>query len=223
MLYHCATTTLYIILLLVCPSITGVHALALVLAVACTHAFAGVSYLLLALSLLAYMILPYSVMLPASMLLQVFLLLSDRLLLASMLLSFPMLLLAPMLLQVFLLSLDCLLLALLHYECCSMMSFLLLFSRAHAGKVFRTLRVPGRRPFAFPNAGKVFRSPECDLLHSPMLENSGPWSQARSSSSGVILLWHGGMLNVSFWGPEEFSGIWECKRSPCRDPKSFLT
>jgi hypothetical protein len=53
-------------------------------------------------------------MLPASMLLQVFLLL-----LASMHLSLPMLLLAPMLLPVFVL-----LLALLHYECCSMMTLL---------------------------------------------------------------------------------------------------
>jgi hypothetical protein len=32
---------------------------------------------------------------------------------------------------------------------------------------------------AFPNAGKVFRSPEYDLLHSPMPENSGLLSQAR--------------------------------------------
>jgi hypothetical protein len=46
-------------------------ALALVHAVAGTHAFTGISYLLLAQPLLAFMILPYYIMLPASMLLQV--------------------------------------------------------------------------------------------------------------------------------------------------------
>ncbi len=70
-----------------------------------------------------------------------------------------MLLLAPMLFLVFLLLLAILLLMALHYECCSMISLLLLFSRAHAGKVIRTL--------------------EGELLNSPMQENSGPCSQAR--------------------------------------------
>ncbi len=96
-------------------------------------------------------------MLLASMLLKVFLLLSALLLLASMLLSLLMLLLAPMHLLVFLRLLALLLLAFLHYECCSMMSLLscyCFFSCPHAGKVFWTLRVPGRKPFAFPNAGK---------------------------------------------------------------------
>ncbi len=110
---------------------------------------------------------------------------SALLLLASMLLSLPMFLLAPLLLQVFLLLLALLLLALLHFRnvaarcpCCCF------FSRANVGKVFRTFRVPRRRPFVFSNTGKVFRSPECFLLHSQMLENSGPWNQARSPSRG---------------------------------------
>ncbi len=84
------------------------------------------------------------------MLLQVFLLLSALLLLVSMLLSLLMHLL------VFLRLLALLLLVLVHYECCSMMSLLLHFSRPHAGKVFRTFPVPGRRLFAFPNAGKFW-------------------------------------------------------------------
>jgi hypothetical protein len=66
MLYQWATTTFFLV------GRTGVYALALVHAVAGTHAFAGVSYLFLALPLLAYMVLPYSMMLPAPMLLQVF-------------------------------------------------------------------------------------------------------------------------------------------------------
>jgi hypothetical protein len=126
------------------PPVTGVHGLALVHDVA------------------------------ASMLLKVFLLLSALLLLASMLLSLLMLLLAPMHLLVFLLLLALLFLESLDYKCCSIMSLLLPFSLSHARKVFRTLHVPRRRPFAFPYAGKVFRSPECDLLHSPMPENFVP-------------------------------------------------
>ncbi len=39
--------------------------------------------------------------------------------------------------------------------------------------------VPGRRPFAFTNAGKVFRSPEWDILHS---SKSGLWREALPSS-----------------------------------------
>jgi hypothetical protein len=73
-----------------------------------------------------------------------------------------MLLSLPMLLLVVLLLLALLFLASLHYECCSMISLLLLFSCTHAGKVFRTL--------------------EGTLFYSPMPENSGPWSQARSPS-----------------------------------------
>jgi hypothetical protein len=53
---------------------TAVYALALVHAVAGSHAFLQVFlYLFLDLPLLAYMVLPYSMMLPAPMLLQVFL------------------------------------------------------------------------------------------------------------------------------------------------------
>jgi hypothetical protein len=69
------------------------------------------------------------------------------LLLASMLLSLPMLLLVVLLL------LALLFLASLHYECCSMISLLLLFSCAYSGKVFQTL--------------------EGTLFYSPMPENSG--------------------------------------------------
>jgi hypothetical protein len=76
-----------------------------------------------------------------------------------MLLSLPMLLPAPMLLQVFLLLLALLFLALLHYECCSMMSLLLLFFSA-----------PMRK-----NSYGLFRSLERDLLHSQIPEkSSGP-------------------------------------------------
>jgi hypothetical protein len=82
---------------------------------------------------------------------------------ASMLLSLLMLLLAPMHLLVFLRLLALLLLALLHYECCSMMYLLLLFSHPYAGKVFRTLRVPRRKPFAFPSAGKFWSLELCKV------------------------------------------------------------
>ncbi len=125
--------------------ITSVRAIFLVHAVAGTHAFVGVFFL--ALLLLASMILFSPMMLLSSMLLQVFFLLPAQQfdvavihavagvffllpalqLLASMLFSLPMLLVAAMLLLVFLLLLALLLLALLHYECCSMVSFLLLW------------------------------------------------------------------------------------------------
>ncbi len=106
----------------------------------------------------------------------------------------------------------------------------MLFSRTHAGKVCWTLQVPGSRSFAFPNAGKVFRSLECDILHSPMPENSCPWRQARSPCRGqTSMAWrnvkclipgtgrlfrHLGMQKVSFQGPEEFSDMGECKKDP---------
>ncbi len=110
--------------------------------------------------LVASMLLPRCMMLLASMLLKVFLLLSALLLLASMLLSLLMLLLAPMYLLVFLRLLALLLLALLHYECCSMMSMMLLFF-----------------PVPMPEKSSgLFGSLEESLLHSPMPGNSGPWS-----------------------------------------------
>ena len=74
------------------------------------------------------------------------------LVLTSLLVSLLMLLLAPMYLLVFLRLLALLFLALLHYECCSMMSLLLLFSRTHAGM----------RHFTFLHAIKVW-SLEGDL------------------------------------------------------------
>ncbi len=158
MLYQCATTSFFVGF----PPFTGVHAPAIVYAVAGTHAFAGVSYLLLPLR--ASMILPYSMMLPASMLLQLFLMLSALLLLASALVFNHAL-------PVFLLS------AVVGSSVAGV------FSYAHAGKVFQNLQVVGMRPLAFPNAGKVLRSPEWDHLHSPMPENYGPWSQADGSPS----------------------------------------
>jgi hypothetical protein len=79
------------------------------------------------------------------------------------------------------------------------------FPRAHAGKVFRTLPIPGSRPFAFPKAGKIFGSPECDLLHSPMPENA--WSLEPGQ--------------VSLQEPD-FYGMEECKISHYRDRKTVL-
>ncbi len=55
-----------------------------------------------------------------------------------------------------------------------------------------------------------------------MPENSGPWCQARPPPrSQTFMAWRN--VKVSFRGPEDFYGIWESKRSPSRDPKSFLT
>jgi hypothetical protein len=126
------------------------------------------------------------------MLLQVFLLLSALLLLASKLLSLLMLFLDPMHLLVFLLLLALLLLETLHYECCSMMSLLLLFSRPHAGKVFRTLQVSGRRPlhsqmpekFSGPRKA-TFHILSCRKILVPVARPGLP--------PGARLLWHGGM------------------------------
>jgi hypothetical protein len=118
-----------------------------------------------------------------------------------------MLLLAPMHLLVFLLLLALLLLASLHHECCSMISLLLLFFLRPCRK---SLLVPRRR-----------------LLHFPMPENSGPWSQVRPPSRGLsFIVWrnvkclilgtgrlfrHVGMQKVFFQGPEEFSYMGECE------------
>ncbi len=83
---------------------------------------------------------------------------------------------------------------------------------------------PGKETFAFPNAGKVFRSPECDLLHSPMPENSIPWSQARPPSRGQTFLACIEECKMSHSRDRKtFLGIWEYKRFPSRDLKSFLT
>ncbi len=84
----------------------------------------------------------------------------------------------------------------------------------------------GSRSSAFPNAGKVFWSPECDLLHPPMPENSGP--QARyPSRDQIFMAWrnvkclipgtgrlfqHLWTQKVSFQGPEKFSDMGECKK-----------
>jgi hypothetical protein len=43
-----------------------------------------------------------------------------------------------------------------------------------------SLPVPGVRPFTFPHAGKVLLFLKRDLLHSPLLEKSGPWSKTCS-------------------------------------------
>ncbi len=48
----------------------------------------------------------------------------------------------------------------------------------------KTLRVPGRRPFAFSNAGKFFRSQEWDILHSSMPKKSGHWRETWPGSRG---------------------------------------
>ncbi len=86
---------------------------------------------------------------------------------------------------------------------------------------------PWKETFCIPNAGKVFWSPEWDLLQSPVPENSGPWSQARSSSRGqTFMAWrhvkclipgtgrlfrHLGMQKVSLQGPEDFSDMGNVK------------
>ncbi len=78
-------------------------------------------------------------------------------------------------------------------------------------------------------SSRLFRSQEGGLLHSQMQEkSSGPqcWKILVPGARPVLppwarLLWHGGMYNV--WELEDFSGIWECKRSPSRDPTSFMT
>jgi hypothetical protein len=59
--------------------------------------------------------------------------------------------------------------------------------------------------FSRAHARNVFRALEEDILHSPMPENSGPWSQARSPSQGP-----------------NFYGMEECKMSHSRDRKTFL-
>ena len=133
-----------------------------------------------------------------------------------------------MLLQVFLLWLALLLLALLHYECCSMMSLLLRFFPRPCRKSLLDFSGPWKETFCIPNAGKVFWSPEWDLLQSPMPENSGPWSQASSSSRGLTFMaWrhvkylipgtgrlfrHLGMQKVSLQGPEDFSDMENLKK-----------
>ncbi len=126
--------------------------------------------LLLVLLLLASMILPYIVVHDVAGIHAVLGVSSVN----SLTVTASMLLFLLLFLLVFLLLLALLLLALLHYECCSIMSLLLFFFPRPAGKVFRTLQVPGRRPFSVPNAGKVFLSLEFDHLHSPMPETSGP-------------------------------------------------
>ncbi len=136
MLYQCATSSF--LNQDVGPCLISVHAHTIVHAVAGSYAFAGVSYLLL--PLLASMTLPCSMMLPASMLLQAFLLLSAYCYWRPCSCLYPCscwhggthALALP-------------LLALLHYECCSMMSLLLLF---------------------FPHPSGLFRSLEGYLLHS---------------------------------------------------------
>jgi hypothetical protein len=126
--------------------------------------------------LVASMLLPWCMMLLASMLLKVFLLLSALLLLASMLLSLLMLLLAPMYLLVFLRLLDLLLLALLHYECCSMMSLLLLFFPSPCRKSLPDSSGPRK---------EVFCILQCREILVPGARQGLP-PEAR-------LLWHGGM------------------------------
>jgi hypothetical protein len=63
--------------------------------------------------------------------------------------------------------------------------------------------------FTFPYAAKAFQSLEGDLLHSPIPEiyNGKGWSLERG--------W------VSLQGPENFSSVEECKRSPSRDQTAF--
>ncbi len=60
------------------------------------------------------------------------------------------------------------------------------------------------------------------LLHSPVPENSGPWSQARSPSrSQTCVAWrnvkclfqHLGMQKVSLQRPEEFYDMGECEKN----------
>jgi hypothetical protein len=112
----------------------------------------------------------------ASMLLKVFPLLSALLLLVSMLLSFLMLLLAPMYLLVFLRLLALLLLALLYYECCSMMSLLLLFFPSPCRKSLPDSLGPWKEAFCIP---------QCREILVPGARQGLP-PEAR-------LLWHGGM------------------------------
>ena len=126
--------------------------------------------------LVASMLLLWSMMLLASMQLKVFLLLSALLLLASMLLSLLMLLLAPMYLLVFLRLLALLLLALLHYECCSMMSLLLLFFPTPCRKSLPDSSGPWKEAFCIPH---------CREILVPGARQGLP-PEAR-------LLWHGGM------------------------------
>ncbi len=89
-----------------------------------------------------------------------------------------------MLLQVFLLSLALLLLALLRYDVFAV-AFPIPMPEKSSGLLGS---LEGDLLHAFPNAGKIFRSLECYLLDSPMPENSGPWSQARSSSRGQTFM-----------------------------------
>ncbi len=142
---------------------------------------------------------------PASMLLQVFLLLSAQLLLASMLLSLAMLLLAPMLLQVFLLLLAVLLLALLHYECCSMMSLLLLFFPRPWQKSLSDSLSPWKETFCIPECRKCL----------PV-----PGMRPFTSLNGGIF-WSLESVQVFLQGPD-FYGMEACKISHCGDRKTFL-
>jgi hypothetical protein len=87
-----------------------------------------------------------------------------------------------------------------------MMSLLLLFSRPHAGKVFRTLQVPGRRLLAFPNAGK-FWSLELGKVSLQRPDFYGMESVKCLIPGTGRLFRHMGMQKVSFQGPEEFSAM----------------
>jgi hypothetical protein len=49
---------------------------------------------------------------------------------------------------------------------------------------------------------------------------SGPW-RVPGLAPGTRIYRYGGMQKVAFQGPEDFSSIWECKRSPSGDPKSL--
>jgi hypothetical protein len=118
-------------------------------------------------------------------------------------------------LVVFLLLLVLLLLELLHYECCSLMSLLLLFFPRPCQKSLLDSSGPWKQTFCIP---KCQKSLPVILLHSPVLENSGPCSQARSPSCKMshsrdrhtfLAL---GMQKVSFQGPEEFSDMGECEK-----------
>jgi hypothetical protein len=63
----------------------------------------------------------------------------------------------------------------------------------------------------FPSPIPENSSLKGDFLHSFMSENSGPWSQARSSSRGQTFM-HLGMQRFSFQGPKEFSDMRECEK-----------
>ncbi len=106
--------------------------------------------------LVASMLLLWSMMLLASMLLKVLLLLSALLLLASMPLSFTHALAGTHVLACVSEVVGSLLLALLHYECCSMMSLLLLFFPSPCRKSLPDSSGHWKEAFAFPNARKFW-------------------------------------------------------------------